>query len=361
MNNVIVPFITSFVIAVCSAPLVIKAYKHMGWIDDPKKNAHPKVVHKKAIPRGGGAVIFIAVLFASLFFLRFDKHVIGILLSAFCITLLGVFDDVKDLSPYLRLPLLFLAAAVVVGSGVGIAYLSNPFGSGVLWLNQPQLVFDFLGRTRHLWILADIFGLLWIVWNMTIVNWSKGLDGQMPGFVGIASFVIALLSLRFSADPAQWNVTLLALIVSGAFFGFLVWNIYPQRMMAGYGAGSLAGFFLAVLSILSGAKVATALLVLAIPTIDACYVILRRLFKGKSPLWGDRGHLHHRLMDIGWGKRRIAYFYWITTAVLGFISLQLNSQQKFYTILGIALLFGGFLVWITLFFSSSKQLVRDNG
>jgi UDP-GlcNAc:undecaprenyl-phosphate GlcNAc-1-phosphate transferase len=131
--------------------------------------------------------------------------------------------------------------------------------------------------------------------------------------------------------------------------------------MAGFGAGSLAGYFLAVLAILSGAKLATALLVLAIPTLDALFVIIRRLLSGKSPVWGDRGHLHHRLLDLGWSKRQIAGFYWISTALLGVISLQLNSQQKFYTMIGLIILFGSFILWITRYFSSSKQLARDSG
>ncbi len=359
--NQIFAFATSFFLATVFTPLIIMLYTKRGWLDDPRKSSHPKVIHTKPIPRGGGLVIFFAILVAAFAFLPMDKHIIGILLSAGCITLLGFLDDIKDLNPYLRLPLLFAAALVVVGAGVGIAYVSNPFGTGVIHLDQPRLTLDLFGKTRSIWILADIFALAWIVWNMTIVNWSKGVDGQMPGFVGIASLVIAALSLRFSNDPAQLYVTTLALIVSGAFFGFLLWNMYPQKIMAGYGAGTLAGFFLAVLSLLSGAKLATALLVLAIPTIDAVFVITRRILRGKSPLWGDRGHLHHRLMDLGWGKRRIAVFYWLSTAVLGLAALQLNSQQKLYTILGVALLFGGFVTWITLFFSSSKRLVRDNG
>lgn len=359
--NELFAFLTSFFSAVMMTPLVIWFYRKKGWVDDPRKNPHPKVVHKQPVPRGGGVVIFFAVLCAGLLFLSPNKQIIGIFSGAAFIMLLGLFDDILDLNPYLRLPLLFVAALLVVGSGIGIGYISNPLGSGVIHLDQPQIVFEFLGKTRSIWILADIFAVAWIVWNMTIVNWSKGIDGQMPGFVGIASLVIAVLSLRFSGDPLQSNVTLLALIISGAFFGFLLWNMYPQKIMAGYGAGSLAGYFLAVLSILSGAKVATAGLVLAIPTIDALFVITRRISRGKSPFWGDRGHLHHRLLDLGWGKRRVASFYWLTTALLGLVSLQLNSQQKFYTIIGIALLFGGFVAWITLFFSSSRQLVRDNG
>ena len=343
------------------APLVIFLYTKRQWLDDPTKKTHPKNVHTKATPRGGGIVIFFAVLIGCILFLPFDKHLIAILLGACSLAFLGFVDDIKDLSPYLRLPLLFIPALIVVAGGIGIAYVSNPLGEGVLHLNQPQIAFALFGKVRTIWVLADLFALLWIVWNMNIVNWSKGLDGQMPGFVSIALFVIALLSLRFSGDPQQHSVTVLAFIASGAFLGFLFWNMYPQKLMAGFGAGTLAGFFLAVLSILSGAKVATALLVLAIPTIDGIYVMLRRLLQGKSPVWGDRGHLHHRLMDLGWGKRRIALFYWVTTAALGFLALQLNSQQKFYTIMAVALLFGGFVAWITLFFSSSSRLVQDNG
>ncbi len=353
-------FIISFLFAIIATPIVIAVYKANGWVDDPKKSKHPKVVHKKPTPRGGGIVIAIATILPSLLLLSMNKKLIGILAAACFIAVLGFVDDLRDLSPKLRLPLLFVAALIVVGSGVGIAYISNPFGPGVLHLDQPRFVFEFFG-THAIWILADLFALIWIVWTMTIVNWSKGLDGQMPGFVGIAALVIGVLSMRFSSDPSQLQVTTLSLIVSGAFFGFLLWNMFPQKIMAGYGAGSLAGYYLAILSILSGAKVATALLVLAIPTIDACFVIARRLANGKSPLWGDRGHLHHRLMDMGWGKRRIAAFYWLTTAILGLASLQLNSQQKLYTIVGAVVLFGGFVAWITLFFSSSKQLARDNG
>lgn len=353
-------FLISFLFAVIATPIVIAMYRFNGWVDDPKKNKHPKVVHKKPTPRGGGIVIALATIIPSLMILGISKQMIGILTAVCFIAVIGFLDDLRDLSPKLRLPLLFIAALIVVGSGVGIAYISNPFGPGVLHLDQPRIVFEFFG-THAIWILADLFALIWIVWTMTIVNWSKGLDGQMPGFVGIAALVIGVLSLRFSTDPAQLQVTTLSLIVSGAFFGFLLWNMFPQKIMAGYGAGSLAGFYLAILSILSGAKVATALLVLAIPTIDACFVIARRLTNGKSPLWGDRGHLHHRLMDLGWGKRRIAAFYWLSTAILGLASLQLNSEQKFYTIIGAVVLFGGFVAWITLFFSSSRQLARDNG
>ena len=125
--------------------------------------------------------------------------------------------------------------------------------------------------------------------------------------------------------------------------------------MPGWGGGALAGYFLAVLSILSGAKVATALIVLGVPLMDVVYVIARRIMAGRSPVWGDTNHLHHQLLKIGWSKRQVAGFYWLVTAALGSIALQLNSQMKIYTILLIAVSVGGALLWINLFLSSNHS------
>jgi UDP-GlcNAc:undecaprenyl-phosphate GlcNAc-1-phosphate transferase len=146
---------------------------------------------------------------------------------------------------------------------------------------------------------------------MNFVNWSKGVDGQMPGFVGIAAIILGLVAYKFTGhEISATAVSLLAFATSGAFFGFLKYNRYPQKIMPGYGGGALAGYLLAVLSILSWAKLGTLFLVLSMPLVDAFYVILRRLKDLKSPFKGDAGHFHHRLLTIGWGKTRIALFYW---------------------------------------------------
>jgi UDP-GlcNAc:undecaprenyl-phosphate/decaprenyl-phosphate GlcNAc-1-phosphate transferase len=261
-----------------------------------------------------------------------------------------------------RIGIGFLAASCVVAAGIGIPFLTNPLSTGeLIYLNQPQIPIYLLGKTRTIWILADIFALFWIVGIMNFVNWSKGLDGQLPGTAGIAAIVIALLSLNFSADIAQWETSILAIIVAGAFIGFLPWNFFPQKIMPGYGGGSLAGYFLAILAILSTTKVGTLIIVLGIPLIDAVFVMIRRVLAGRSPVWGDTRHLHHTLMKLGWSKRKIAIFYWVITAFLGFVALKLNSQQKFYTIILLAVFFAGFLLWIKLFSQSSSQLDHDNG
>lgn len=342
-------------------PGVIWFYKKRGWVDDPKKMKHPKVVHKYPVPRGGGVVIMLAVLLSSLVFLPIDKHLVGIMLGAGVLAVVGVWDDVKSLNPYLRLGLGFLAAGLVVGVGVGVPYLSNPLGAGVINLSQPQIPIYIMGKLRTIWIYADLMALVWIVGSMNFVNWSKGLDGQLPGIVVVAAVVIGILSLRFVDDVTQWPVITLAFILAGAYLGFLFFNFYPQKIMPGYGGGTLAGYFLAVLSILSGAKVATAILVLGVPLLDAVYSMIRRILSGRSPVWGDRGHLHHKLMDLGWGKRRIAVFYWLVSAILGIMALSLNSEQKLYTIVLLAVIVGGALLWLNTATYFLKRPDRDNG
>ena len=116
--------------------------------------------------------------------------------------------------------------------------------------------------------------------------------------------------------------------------------------MPGYGGGGLAGFLLGILAILSFGKVGTAILILSIPMIDAIYTMIRRIKKFKSPFKADWGHLHHRLIEIGWGKRRIAIFYWFITLILGVSSLFLKGIEKPIVFITIAILLLVFIIMI---------------
>jgi UDP-GlcNAc:undecaprenyl-phosphate GlcNAc-1-phosphate transferase len=341
-----VGFFVAFILATSISPLVIWLYKKFGWLDKHNQNIKLKNTHDTPVPRGGGIVIFLSILIPSSLFLFQDQYLYAILAGALLLAVVGTLDDILDIHPLWRLLVGFAAALIVVGSGIGIAYVSNPFGGGVIHLDQPQLLVSWLGTTRNLWILADLFALIFIIWNMNIVNWSKGVDGQMPGFVSIAAVFIALLSTRFLDDPTQFNSANLGFIVAGAYLGLLIWNWYPQKIMPGYGAGSLAGYFLGILAILSGAKVATVLMVLGVPTADAIFTIARRLKAHKSPFWGDRGHLHHKLLDVlKWSKQKVALFYWCSSLILGILSLYLNTAGKLLTIATVTCLVFAFLIW----------------
>lgn len=346
-NLVAFPAVTAFTVCLLTTPIVIKLAGKLGIIDNPETHIHPKVIHTYPVPRGGGIPIFLGILSASLIFLPKDKHLIGILLGAFLITLMGFLDDKFDLNPHTRLLFQFLVAAFPIAAGIGIAFITNPF-NGTIDLSLPRIDFTLMGDEKSLWILSDAFALIWIVILMNFVNiGASGLDGQLSGTVAIAAITITALSLKFSADITQWPVIILAAITAGCYLGFLPWHIYPQKIMPGFGGSTLAGYMLAVLSILSTTKVGTLMVVLAVPLIDTGFTVVRRITKGKSPFWGDRGHLHHKLLDAGLSKRQVAFLYWAATALLGVVALNLNASYKFYTIVGIGIIIGGLLLWLT--------------
>jgi UDP-GlcNAc:undecaprenyl-phosphate GlcNAc-1-phosphate transferase len=354
-------FMTAFGVTCGITPLVIMFARRFKLVDDPKKRFHPAHVHTGVIPRAGGLAIFAGIALSIVLFLGFTKVTIGLLAAGALLTLIGLLDDKKDVSPYIRLLTNTISTLCIVGVGIGIPYITNPVTGGVLRLDTLRISFEFFGNHSIL-VWADLFAFLWIMWTMNIIGWSAGVDGQMPGFVAIAACFLGLLSMRFTnLDQNQQSVTILAFLISGAFAGFIPWNFFPQKIMPGYGGKTLAGLFLAVLGILSYGKVGTALLVLGIPTVDAIYTLVRRIGGGKSPVRADRGHLHHLLMDLGWGKRRIALFYWGVSIILGSVALVVTSQQKVFALLLVAVAFGGFLLWINFFTQFSKPQDHDNG
>ncbi|MFI5240959.1 MAG: glycosyltransferase family 4 protein [Microgenomates group bacterium] len=340
------PWLTASVIAFLVTPVIIKYAKKLGILDDPKKNKHPKVIHSEPTPRGGGIPIFLALLVSSLIFLPLDKHLVGILIGALILVVMGFLDDKYNLNPYVRIVLGLLAVAAPIASGIGISFITSPFG-GTISLSHPQISFNLFGP-HSIWLLSDLFALIWVTFLMNMVNMgAKGVDGQLSGVTLISALTIAFLSLRFSADITQWPVIILAAITAGAYLGFLPWHIFPQKIMPGYGGAILAGYLLGVLSILSTTKVGTLIVVLGVPLIDTGYVIVRRILSGKSPVWGDRGHLHHRLLDAGLTKSQVAMLYWAFTAILGFLALSLNTASKVYTMIGVAVLVGGVILWLS--------------
>lgn len=349
-----------FVVSLAATPLTIRLANRLGLIDDPRKRKHPARVHRGVIPRAGGLPIFLGIFLTALFFLPLTKKLTGVFLGAGLTVLIGLLDDKYDLNPYLRLIGNFLAAALVVGFGVGIAYITNPLG-GVIRLDQPRIHFHFFGP-HSIWVLADLFALFFIAWTMNMVNWSKGVPGQMPGVVAIAALTLGLLSLRFALeDPNQIGVSLLCFITAFSFLGFLPFNFDPQKIMPGYSGGALGGFMLAVLSILSFGKLATALLVLAVPTFDAVFVVANRIRSGRSPVWADRSHFHHKLLDLGWSFKKISLFYWLVCAILGAAALGLQSEQKLFAIILVGVVFLGGLLWVSRLSVLSESSAPDSG
>ena len=337
MQQFILAPVVAFLVALFSVPFVIRFAKKANLIDDPKTHKHPAVLHKKPIPRAGGLAIYAGIAVASLIFTPLDRFTLTLLLGGLIVVVTGVLDDKYDLSPYIRFGINILTAGIAVYAGVTIPFITNPFG-GILHFADFSLNLIFMTLR-----FGDILAIVWIVWVMNMLNWSKGVDGQMPGIAAISSFVIGIAALRFlSVEEMSYVTTMLSFIVGGAALGFLFFNFYPAKIFPGYSA-TILGYFIGILSITSGVKLATAVLVMGVPSVDAAITIIRRVLSKRSPFWHDRGHLHHLLLNYGMGHRSIAVFYWLMSLILGVVALSASSRGKLFVIMLVVVVVLGFI------------------
>lgn len=344
---VLLPLLIAFIVTVCLTAISIKLMKKIGLVDNPKIHKHPAIIHSRTIPRGGGIPLFLGALITGLLVLPITKITIAVFGAAFLALIIGIIDDKlnarsKDVSPYLRFIVNILTAVIVVGSGVGIRFITNPFG-GIIHLDAikiPLMIIPFNV------LLSDFISVIWLVWVMNMLNWSKGIDGQMPGIVAISAIVIGVLSLRFIPSGELANIDVkLSFIIAGCALAFLIFNFHPAKIFPGYGATALY-LLLGVTSMLSSAKLATAVLVMGIPTVDALFTIARRILQKQPPFLGDKKHLHHILLQLGYSQRKIALFYWVISAILGIISLTLQSSSKILAIIMLLVITIGVLFFL---------------
>lgn len=328
LSSLIKYFIISFAISYALTPITIFLAKQLGFIDKPTRK-HPAILHAGPIPRMGGVAIFISILLTSLVFATTDRFYWAIIMGALINLTIGTIDDKYELSPQVRLMFQVLSAIVIIWAGIEF-YISNPFGAGTWDFNFTQLSIPLINLNLDL--LGDIIFIVWIVFIMNAVNWSKGVS-QLPGVAVIAFLAIAGVALKYQAgNPYQLQTATLAVISAGATLAFLPFNFPPERMFPGFGGSTLIGFLLAVLSVLSGGKVATILIVLAIPIIDSILVGSKRILNHQSPLIHDREHLYHFLLNKGFTKKQIIYLYWITAVLFGVTVISLQSVGKMIAI-----------------------------
>jgi UDP-GlcNAc:undecaprenyl-phosphate GlcNAc-1-phosphate transferase len=341
IQTLLLALLVSFLSVLLITPFTIKIIKKFGLIDDPSTHKHPAIIHTKPIPRGGGLPIYIGILVAMLIFIPLNFQFGMVLFAGGLVVLVGLLDDRYDISPYLRFGMNIVSASIVVFSGITIPFITDPLGPGILLFSNWSIS---IGDQLFVLPLAQIFAIIWIVWVMNMLNWSKGVDGQMPGIAAVSAIIIGIAALRFGViDQSSVNTSIFAFIIAGAAIGFLVYNFYPAKIFPGYSA-TILGFALGVVSILSSVKLATAILVMGIPAADAIFTIVRRVASKKSPFWHDRGHLHHLLLKKGISQRKIALFYWGMSLLLGMIALTLSSKGKIFAIILVTVLvIGGIL------------------
>ena len=311
-------YMSAFFIAVGAAlvltPAVITLAAKTGAMDAPDA----RKVHKRPIPRIGGIGIYAAFMTAILTVFNsgiftgdmgFDTA--GLLLGGTLIVLLGVIDDYKNLPAKVKLfGQIFAAAITVIAFDVRIDFITDPFGDYIY--------------LEYLAVPATIF---WLVGLTNTVNLIDGLDGLAAGVAVIASVTIFLVALEGNILP----VAVLTAALAGAAFGFLYYNFNPARIFMGDSGSMFLGFMLAGISVIGAVKCAATIalvvpiLALGLPIMDTTFAIVRR-YRGGVPIFKpDRGHLHHRLLDLGFTQRQAVLLMYVISALLGFSAVALTE------------------------------------
>ena len=290
-GHALVGFIIAAGLVLVLTPLVGRLAPLIGGLDD--KADRPRV-HKGAIPRIGGLAIVAGILIPTAILIDLDGPYLGIFIGTLLVAALGLFDDLRGVSPSRKLVGVTLIALVpVVGFDVIFDRLTLPgigdFDTG--WVAYPLTV-------------------LWITLLANLVNLIDGMDSLAAGIVAIAAASFAILSASFGRADAA----VLSAIVCGSTLAFLYHNYHPAKIFMGDSGALALGFLLATLSVDGVLKTAAAitlvapLLVLAVPILDTSFVVLKRLKYRRPPWRADHNHFYHRFMRIGFSQRRTAAY-----------------------------------------------------
>lgn len=298
----------SFILVHFTFAILIK--KPSGYLR--QVSGHPHVYY-------GGAV-FIGITTLIAFFSLSNQFLrLGLLSAAFITLLIGTTDEKYKLSPLAQFLWQLVIATLAVVWGWSISYISHPITQTVIALDTYHL--------GPLYFPGSLLAIAWLLLLMNAMNWLDGVDGLAPSVGLIALLTLALLTLLPSVQDSQ--TLFLALIGAGATLGLLLWNFPAARIYLGTSGSWFLGLYVGIIAILTGGKIITTLLVLAIPVLDLFSVILQRLLSKQVPWQGDASrHLHYRLLAYGFSSRQIVFMAIIASALLGWGALSLQTYQK---------------------------------
>lgn len=336
-------FSAAMLLSLLLTPVVARLGRRWGLVDWPDERR----LHSSPTPRTGGVALFLSFFLVSLvvylieFVLRAPAvpddafRLRGVLLGTAFVAIVGLIDDHYELKPGPQYVAQFVAALIAITHTVFIQEVTNPIKG------EPQTLSD---------AATFAFTVFWVMGMMNTVNWLDGLDGLATGVGAIAALLFAIHSYNLARvhEPMRVNVAFFPLALAGACLGFLPFNFYPARVFLGSVGAMALGYALATLSILAPARIATALLVMAIPIIDVAWLIFSRWRRGVRPSRAGRDHLHFRLLDRGLPQRRIVVIYYGFCAFLGSLALLMPSGLwKLVALIVTGVLMFATLVWLS--------------
>ena len=310
--NSLFAFILALGVAFASTPAVKMLAIRIKAVDVPKDNRR---MHKVPIPRMGGLAIFAAFLLSSILFIPLTGQFRAILIGALILVALGIVDDIVALDAKIKFVGQIIAALIPALSGVVIQSVGNPF------LDNDYVSLGFL---------AVPVTIIWIVGITNAVNFIDGLDGLACGVSAIATVTMLVIAVLYS----EVQIALMMAALAGACLGFLPYNMNPAKIFMGDTGSMFLGYILAVTSIQGLFKFyavisfAVPFILLGLPIFDTGFAIVRRLMRGQSPLQADRGHVHHRLIDLGFDQKQSVAILYAFSALMGLTAVILARTNE---------------------------------
>ncbi len=337
MDHALIAFALFVITASLSALLVWKSIDighRIGIVDRPTQRG----VSQRVVARTGGVPLAIAALTGlalsfSFEVYRFPAEIERLLLLSIggaAIAAIMLVDDAIGLSAKEKL---------TVQTGVAALVVLPRLRGELHGVSLDQFNLPILGQVSLHEAVAIPVTILWFVGMMNAVNWSDGIDGMAASLSLIAAVVMFLHTYFWPKGDPQFTISLLALVLAAAIVGFLPFNWHPARIMLGDSGANFLGFMLAGLSIIGGAKMATALLVLGLPILDVAYVIARRGLSRKPLAGADMTHLHHRLLQRGWSQAQVVIVVSCISLMFGLLALLLPNREAKLLALAILALF----------------------
>lgn len=345
--KMLLAFVVALVIAYLMTPPVKDFAVRVGAIDVPRDGRR---VHDHPIPRMGGIAIFLGFVISLLLFVNMTTQVMGLLVGAVIIAVMGAVDDIVNLSPMVKLAFQILAAVVAVRSGLVFDVISNPN----VFAEETTIEIGFLSVPLT---------ILWIVGCTNAMNLIDGLDGLAVGVAAISSTSMLIVSLLV-AEPV---VSVILAALTGACLGFMPYNLNPAKIFMGDVGSQLLGFVLATASIMGLFKLHAVftffvpMLSLALPLTDTIFAFCRRISHGQSPFHADRGHFHHRLLAMGLSQKQAVAVLYTISAVMGLLAVILAAETPVQRMLCLAVI-GVLLVgtWTFVFHKNPNLHVHRN-
>ena len=352
--NITLAFLIAFIFTYALVPYSIKVAHKIGAIDVPKDK---RKIHKKPMPRFGGMAVILGFLVGAIFFLitsiasggidlfgpdQYGIKLLGFLIAIIVLAIFDTQDDRKGIKPLVKLFSQILAATIVILAGVRIDIIDFRFVENVVLSDALQILFT----------------MGWIVGITNAINLIDGLDGLSSGITLISS--LSLLTI-FCLNNSPLIAIVLITALAGSLAGFLPFNFHPAKTFIGDIGSNFLGFSIAVISILGVAKTATTIvvilpiLILGIPIFDTITAIFRRIIKGhsiKAIFQADRGHLHHRLMDMGLSQTQAVVLLYSITLACGVFSIILFLYGKWRALTFAALIV---IIYIMMYINFKKN------